>query len=441
MGARVKLNKRGLFLESELLYPKRRSKCSTAESFMEKGRDKNIRSRGPDWVVSVVSLGFCVGAVFIVKEPLASLWWRVQDYLAVSGYLSRSSEVVSSNYLSTDSLGAPEASLKTEALEESYSKRNQRIRAELIEISQKRFKQEAQRKQELNNKLSELESIIEGVVSLGFFKNGRAATAEGKVVRADKGRVAPTPNRGALAAILNSPLLNGGSVVIEDYSDGTEANGAAAEEGSDSDNGIGGAEERCDNPSGSGCGHENIAEKRDIALFIAPSSDNIEQGGANHIEGQHRELLSRFNRFSSIMQILPMGLPVRGGKLTSGFGHRSSPFSYSSSFHYGLDIALKSGARVATTGGGRVLNVERNYTYGLMVDIQHAPGLVSRYAHLSRVYVRPGQELRRGAVIALSGNSGRSTGPHLHYEVIQGGKARNPLPFVQLAARLSRMVL
>jgi murein DD-endopeptidase MepM/ murein hydrolase activator NlpD len=409
---------------------------------MERERDNNGRLGSPDWVVSLVSLLFCAGAVFIVKEPVESLWWRLQDYLTVSGYLTRSSEVVDSNSLNSDRSGSVESSarmaaLEAAALEESYSKRNERIRSELIAISQKRFKQEAQRKQELEKKLSELESIIGGVVALGFFSSNARAAPEGKLVRTDKGRSPPANKRGALAAILNSPILSGGRAVIEDYGDDPEVSGAVSDEEPDSDNGIGGAEGGCDNPGSRDCNQE----KRDIALFIDPKSDNIELRAGNEIDVEHRELLSRFNRFSAILRILPIGLPVRGGKLTSGFGHRRSPFSYSSTFHYGLDIALKSGARVAATGGGRVLNVERNYTYGLMVDIQHAPGLVSRYAHLSRVYVRPGQEVRRGAVIALSGNSGRSTGPHLHYEVIQGGRARNPLPFVQIAARLSRIVL
>jgi murein DD-endopeptidase MepM/ murein hydrolase activator NlpD len=402
---------------------------------MEKREEKDRAGTRPDRIVSLVSLALCIAAILIVKDPVALLARRVQDYLAVSGYLERSSRTLAFNLSNSNVNETPEGGVQAAALQEGYLKRNERIRSELIAISQRRFKQEARRKQELNGKLSELESIIEGVVALGFFNEGLSAT-EVKRGRADGLKNLRDPNRGALAAILHSPLLNGGEVVIEDYGDASELNEDAAEKGVDLDNGIGGAEQGCD-----GIGRcEDSHEKKDIALSISPQAGHIEMQGANNIDDQHRELLSRFNRFTSIMRILPMGLPVRGGKLTSGFGHRRSPFSYSSTFHYGLDIALKSGARVAATGGGRVLNVERNYTYGLMVDIQHAPGLVSRYAHLSRVDVRPGQEVRRGAVIALSGNSGRSTGPHLHYEVIFGGRSRNPLPFVQLAAKLSQVL-
>jgi murein DD-endopeptidase MepM/ murein hydrolase activator NlpD len=76
-----------------------------------------------------------------------------------------------------------------------------------------------------------------------------------------------------------------------------------------------------------------------------------------------------------------------------------------------------------------------------MVDVQHAPDLITRYAHLSNVMVREGQQIKRGVVIALSGNTGRSTGPHLHYEVRHNGQPRNPAPFVQLAGRLSEFVI
>jgi murein DD-endopeptidase MepM/ murein hydrolase activator NlpD len=92
------------------------------------------------------------------------------------------------------------------------------------------------------------------------------------------------------------------------------------------------------------------------------------------------------------------------------------------------------------TGAGKVVKVARDRTYGNMVDIEHAPGLVTRYAHLSKVYVFTGQRVERGAVIALSGNTGRSTGPHLHYEVRHNEQALNPAPFVQLAGRLAEFV-
>ncbi len=84
--------------------------------------------------------------------------------------------------------------------------------------------------------------------------------------------------------------------------------------------------------------------------------------------------------------------------------------------------------------------VAYNKTYGTLIDIEHVKGLVTRYAHLAKTLVRPGQRVSRGDLIALSGSSGRSTGPHLHYEVIHNGRARNPAPFMQLADRLADVV-
>jgi murein DD-endopeptidase MepM/ murein hydrolase activator NlpD len=124
------------------------------------------------------------------------------------------------------------------------------------------------------------------------------------------------------------------------------------------------------------------------------------------------------------------------GEISSGFGKRHSPFSHRASFHHGIDLSLRIGSKVMATGEGIVTRVAYNRTYGKLVDIEHIPGLVTRYAHLTEARVRAGQRVRRGQVIALSGSTGRSTGPHLHYEVIHKGRARNPLPFVQLAQKL-----
>jgi murein DD-endopeptidase MepM/ murein hydrolase activator NlpD len=105
--------------------------------------------------------------------------------------------------------------------------------------------------------------------------------------------------------------------------------------------------------------------------------------------------------------------------------------------HEGLDISLGRGGDVLVTGDGEVFNVEYDGAYGWVVDVLHAPGITTRYAHLSKPLVKKGQMVGRGDRIALSGNTGRSTGPHLHYEVRVNGRPRDPQPYVLLPQKLS----
>jgi murein DD-endopeptidase MepM/ murein hydrolase activator NlpD len=107
--------------------------------------------------------------------------------------------------------------------------------------------------------------------------------------------------------------------------------------------------------------------------------------------------------------------------------------------HEGVDLALPQGSQITSTGDGKVVAVERNATYGLVVDIAHSDRVITRYAHLSKAFVTEGEKVCRGEVIGLVGTSGRSTGPHLHYEILVDGKARNPVPFVQLALDIKNL--
>jgi len=293
---------------------------------------------------------------------------------------------------------------------------NARMRSELIALRNSRTKQGDERETSLGQKILELEQMIEGVTALGVFhdRKGRAVQPRAKDDQAKK------KGAGALAAILNS----------------RELAGPMAEKGDDTQDGVGGAEDPC---LGDECG--NPAHREDVAFAVdrAEAGQSDSESRDAEYDQAHDALVQRINRFISVLQVLPLGTPVQG-RLSSGFGHRRSPFSHGASFHYGVDISLRVGSNVVATGAGRVVKVAHNRTYGTMVDVQHAPGLITRYAHLSKVNVYAGQEVQRGTVIALSGNSGRSTGPHLHYEVRHNGKARNPTPFVQLAGKLSEFL-
>ncbi|MGB9841017.1 M23 family metallopeptidase [Thermovenabulum sp.] len=115
--------------------------------------------------------------------------------------------------------------------------------------------------------------------------------------------------------------------------------------------------------------------------------------------------------------------------ITSGFGPRIDPVYGTDGFHKGIDIAAPSGTPVAASADGRVAYSGWCGGYGIAVFIWHEDGMETRYAHLSGAAVRPFQKVRRGDVIGYVGSTGKSTGPHLHFEVMVGGKAVNPIDF------------
>ncbi len=120
------------------------------------------------------------------------------------------------------------------------------------------------------------------------------------------------------------------------------------------------------------------------------------------------------------------------GPIGSGFGFRSDPFTGRAALHTGLDFPADTGTPINAAAGGVVLFTEGHPQYGNMVEIDHGRGLVTRYAHTSKVLVRAGDIVRRGQPIALVGTSGRSTGPHLHFEVLVDGVPQNPAKFLAL---------
>ena len=133
--------------------------------------------------------------------------------------------------------------------------------------------------------------------------------------------------------------------------------------------------------------------------------------------------------------IVPTMWPVNG-VLLSRFGERTDPFSGEGAIHPGVDISAPVGTPVHATADGIVGRAEYYGGYGKLVVIDHGNGMSTRYGHLSRYNVVPGQEVRRGEIIAYSGATGRVTAPHLHYEVRMGGAAINPHPYLTRAAAM-----
>jgi len=136
--------------------------------------------------------------------------------------------------------------------------------------------------------------------------------------------------------------------------------------------------------------------------------------------------------------IVPSMWPVNG-RLLSRFGDREDPFSGEGAFHTGVDISAAMGTPVHAAADGIVYSAEYEAGYGRMVVIDHGNGMKTRYAHLSRFEVVPGEEIRRGQVLGLSGDSGRVTSPHLHFEVRMGGSAVNPYPYLLKSVMLQQV--
>ena len=122
--------------------------------------------------------------------------------------------------------------------------------------------------------------------------------------------------------------------------------------------------------------------------------------------------------------------PISGGRLSSGFGRRNAPTRGASSYHKGIDWATPVGTAVMASSAGRVTKAGWGSGYGYVVYIQHADGRQTRYGHLSKVLVKAGQSVSQGQKIALSGNTGVSTGPHVHFEILINGSQVNPLNYL-----------
>lgn len=129
------------------------------------------------------------------------------------------------------------------------------------------------------------------------------------------------------------------------------------------------------------------------------------------------------------------GRPITWGWLSSPFGYRSDPFNGKRTWHNGVDLAGKEGSDIISVAGGVVTFAGERHGYGNLVEIDHGDGLVTRYAHAKTVEVEIGQVVQKGQAIATMGSTGRSTGPHVHFEVLQSGKARNPVKYIQRASR------
>ncbi len=150
---------------------------------------------------------------------------------------------------------------------------------------------------------------------------------------------------------------------------------------------------------------------------------------ANLREISFMELDEFFKDQTYFLASTPSIWPTRGW-LSSKFGYRNSPFTGSREMHKGTDIATRMNTPIISPADGVVIRVTINHGFGNMLEIDHGYGIVTRYGHNSKHLVKVGDRVKRGQIIAKVGNTGRSTGPHLHYEVIVNGIQVNPLKYI-----------
>jgi murein DD-endopeptidase MepM/ murein hydrolase activator NlpD len=133
-------------------------------------------------------------------------------------------------------------------------------------------------------------------------------------------------------------------------------------------------------------------------------------------------------------RVYPKGRPVKSGWMSSYFGRRTDPFTGKPANHRGVDFAGKAGAEVIAVADGVVTWSSPRYGFGKLVEINHGNGYATRYAHNSENLVSVGEEVRKGQTVALMGDTGRATGPNLHFEVLRNGKRVNPVTFIRQGA-------
>jgi murein DD-endopeptidase MepM/ murein hydrolase activator NlpD len=149
------------------------------------------------------------------------------------------------------------------------------------------------------------------------------------------------------------------------------------------------------------------------------------------------DLNERWRRLSALREahrILPLNAPLSQYWISSGYGERKDPFTGETSHHSGVDLVAPLGTGIRATAPGRVVFAGKRQRYGRVIEIDHGHGIATRYAHLGKILVEAGQQVERGQKIGTLGNSGRSTGPHLHYEVRSGERDLNPVKFLEAGA-------
>jgi murein DD-endopeptidase MepM/ murein hydrolase activator NlpD len=161
---------------------------------------------------------------------------------------------------------------------------------------------------------------------------------------------------------------------------------------------------------------------RDLNQDFAAAMDEFSQ-----TEAAVKNLTQNWSSQLSWLHALPTGIPMsKDFRITSGFGIRNDPFTGQLAMHEGLDFVAEVGSPIVVTAAGTVTRSAWDASFGNVIEVSHIEGFTTRYAHLSKRLVEVGQKVQRGDIIAQLGSTGRSTGPHLHYEVMRNDRVLNP---------------
>ncbi len=172
-----------------------------------------------------------------------------------------------------------------------------------------------------------------------------------------------------------------------------------------------------------------------IGIKLPKKNKNQDGKGGVYIAEQSAErdeLIYKADKYLKAISYLPFGKPVNG-KITSRFGKRKDPVNGKTAFHTGIDFRAKKGDKIYATADGRVKKAFRNGGYGNYVLIDHGNGYATSFSHMQTYLVKKGERVKRGDLIGLVGNTGRSTGSHLHYEITLDKKPLNPYNFMKVA--------
>lgn len=173
--------------------------------------------------------------------------------------------------------------------------------------------------------------------------------------------------------------------------------------------------------------------------YIPPAYDGTASSFDAYVAGLDNALTA-LTTVKSAVNRYPLANPAPGRKRTSTFGIRRDPFTGRRAMHSGVDFKTPVGTPVLATAKGKVIHAGWKGGYGRMVEIDHGNGLTTRYAHMSAIKVKEGQSVDAGTVVGKAGSSGRSTGPHLHYEVRRKGKAVDPMAYLRAGRKVLQLL-
>lgn len=172
--------------------------------------------------------------------------------------------------------------------------------------------------------------------------------------------------------------------------------------------------------------------------YAAPDVQSVIDRLAARIENRQQQLTTLEDLLANReirRDLFIAGRPIKKGWLSSHFGRRADPFTGNIGWHNGLDFAGREGSDIIAVAAGVVTWASDRYGYGNLVEISHGEGYSTRYGHCKKILVKVGDVVKKGQVIALMGSTGRSTGPHVHFEVYKHGRAVDPVTYIHRASR------